>query len=145
MGTYDTTTIKGRLSEYVRKHEQAGVRDFERRMGFSEGLISRPGGFSMDNLVKLAQKCPSLDLRWLLTGTGSMIVEEGLRMNNSGSAGQMAGNINNYSEVNNNTTETVCEEIIALKGIISDLRAERSTILKDNSRLITIIEKLTAR
>lgn len=143
MGSYDTTTIKGRLYEYVRIQEKSGIRDFERRMGFSEGMISRPGGFSIDSLVKLALKCPALSLRWLLTGQGKMLQEGSTSIENNGTAGQIADRINNFGDIHN--YETIFEEVKQLTQIVSDLRTEKEELRKENSRLIGVIEGLVRK
>lgn len=144
MKTFDLNTIKGRLTEYIRIHEKAGIRDFERRMGFSDGMISRPGGFSMSSLTQLALMCKELSLRWLLTGEGQMLEARVKGNMNTGTAGQMAGNnINNYSEINN--YDSVCEEVKVLRKIISDLRSEKETLLKQNDRLIGLLEKFSVK
>lgn len=143
MSSYDTTTIKGRLYEYVRIQEKSGIRDFERRMGFSEGMISRPGGFSIESLVKLATRCPALSLRWLLTGQGQMLQEGTTNIENNGTAGQIADRINNFGDIHN--YETFCEEIKQLTKILNDLQTEKEELRKENSRLIGVIEGLVRK
>ena len=122
---FDASAVKARLSDYVRKYDKSGFRNFEKRMGFSDGLISRPGGFSMSSLYSLTVKCPELNLRWLLTGEGNMLLEDKVvnKGSNNGSAGQVAGTIINTGD-NFYHVEDVCDEVKALQAVIFEQRKE---------------------
>ena len=159
MKHYDTTTIKGRLSEYIIKVERSGFRDFERRMGFSEGMISRPGGFSISSLENIAKKCPDLSLRWLLTGEGIMTENRGDIVINEGVANQVAGKVQNMGKVTNitNNYDNNCDDerkeskeecdikVRILEDRVVSLERTNQSLHEENIKLIGIVERLTAK
>lgn len=155
---YDPENVKGRLNAYITKYERSNIKAFEKRVGLPQGMVSREHSvLSFASLVKIANNCPDLSLRWLLTGNGQMI-EKGDEINvtNKGKAGQVAGNVYNMGETNI-SVETICEEVKSLQGVIVTLQQEKKQILEtvsnlqdtneklhdENMKLLGIIEKLT--
>ena len=137
---YDVDTVKGRLVEYIRKIEGIGFREFERRLGFSDGTISRPGGLSMGAITALARNCPLLDLRWLLTGDGTMTTNHAATtqdISGKGASGTIYGDINNTT-----TVERVCDEVKTLKILVRDLRHDKEMLLASNATLIETLAHL---
>ena len=131
--------IKERLTEYVKRHEKTGYRQFEKRMGFSDGLLTRPGGFSMASLKSLAHGCPQLNLRWLLTGEGDMLEGTLNQATNNGSANQVAGTIVNHGDNNYYEVEEVCDEVKTLRAIVRDQKTEIRRLQENEKRLLTEI------
>lgn len=70
------TTVKQRLVEYL-KHKGIGQNRFERMAGLSIGYIAKlriePSPTKLRGIINAA---PDLNERWLLTGEGSMLMEE---------------------------------------------------------------------
>lgn len=56
------------------------VREFERKIGVTEGVISkslaRKTGLKAETLQKIAEVCPQIALEWLLLGKGEMLRSE---------------------------------------------------------------------
>lgn len=142
---YDTDTVKGRLVEYIRKVEGIGFREFERRMGFSDGTISRPGGLAMTSIIALAENCEELNLRWLLTGNGSMISQEWRSIQNvsgQNAAGTIYGDVTNNTTIEQPTIEKVCDEVKTLKVLVRDLRHDKEILFLSNQKLTDLITSL---
>ena len=93
--------FKERLMEYARKQHNVGMTNFEKITGITSGSISKiKDGLSSTNLAKIAEKCPDLNIRWLLTGSGAMIYD-GDVINQNGGNGNIGkvvgeGNIATY-------------------------------------------------
>lgn len=69
-------TTKDRLKEYIgRKH--MSVRAFERACGFANGFVnSIRKGIGPEKIIVIKDRCPDLDIDWLLYGEGCMIKKE---------------------------------------------------------------------
>ncbi len=69
--------MKERLLEYL-KYRNLGFNAFENLCGLSMGTISKINhGLRTDKLALIAQTCPDLNIRWLITGEGEMLRKEG--------------------------------------------------------------------
>lgn len=143
--------MKDRLIEYVRCFDRISFRDFERKVGLSDGFLSRPGQISIDSLLKIATVCPELSLRWLLLGEGSMNdCRNNVSIVHSGDNGRI-NNVNGsvYGGIDNSVVkiETVCEEVKALQVLVRDLRLEKEEehrmnleLHKENQKLLDMLE-----
>lgn len=71
--------FRERLTLYARTYYNKGQTNFEFFVGISSGSISnsRKNGMSALNLARIAERCPQLNLRWLLLGEGEMTEELG--------------------------------------------------------------------
>lgn len=70
-------TFKQRLVRFARERYDKGMNRFEDYCGISQGTISSiTKGISTATLKPIAEKCPELNLRWLITGEGDMCVDE---------------------------------------------------------------------
>lgn len=73
--TIEAIYMKERLLEYL-KYRQLGQNAFEDSCGISQGTINKLNhGIRSDKLALIAKACPDLNLRWLLLGEGSMVLE----------------------------------------------------------------------
>lgn len=69
--------FKERLIFFAREQYNMGMTRFEQYTDVSSGLIAHMSkGISTVNLAKIAEKCPELNLRWLLLGEGEMIEQK---------------------------------------------------------------------
>ena len=67
--------MKERLLRYL-KHLKMGQNAFETHCGLSLGTISKINlGLRGDKIAQIAEACPDLNIRWLLTGEGKMLSE----------------------------------------------------------------------
>lgn len=69
-------TFKQRLVRFARVKYNKGMNKFEDYCGISQGTINGiTRGISTYTLKPIAEKCPELNLRWLITGEGDMCDE----------------------------------------------------------------------
>lgn len=69
-------TVKDRVKHYV-KYKRMTVRDFERSIGASNGLVSSMRkGLGGEYILRISEQYPELNIEWLLTGRGEMIKPE---------------------------------------------------------------------
>lgn len=69
----DNNTIKYRLAEFL-KHLGIGQAKFAQIVGVSKGFANNVGdSIRTDNLNKIAEHYPELNITWLLTGEGEML------------------------------------------------------------------------
>lgn len=69
--------FKERLTQFAREKYDAGQNKFEAMCGIPRGTINGiTKGISTATLEPIAEACPELNLRWLLTGKGNMCVGE---------------------------------------------------------------------
>lgn len=67
--------MKGRLLQYLR-YRGMGQNAFEEMCGLANGVINKINlGIRSDKLALIAEKCPDLNIRWLVTGEGKMLTE----------------------------------------------------------------------
>lgn len=70
------STMKERILKYM-KSRKMGQNAFETYCGLSLGTISKINlGLRGDKIALIAKACPDLDIRWLLTGEGDMLVKK---------------------------------------------------------------------
>lgn len=68
-------SIKERLLEFVRYTNQ-GQGAFETKVGFANGLINNlQDSITSKSLLKIKGKYPKINLNWLLTGEGEMLID----------------------------------------------------------------------
>lgn len=68
--------LRDRLTDFARTQYGMGMTNFERYTGMPSGTIHNiKDGFSTRQLQKVIEKCPELNITWLLTGEGEMTVE----------------------------------------------------------------------
>ena len=69
----NNNTIKYRLAEFL-KHLGIGQAKFAQIIGVSKGFANNVGdSIRTDNLNKIAEHYPELNITWLLTGEGEML------------------------------------------------------------------------
>lgn len=67
--------MKERLLKYLR-YRKMGQNSFEDMCGLASGVINKLNlGFRSDKLALIAEKCPDLNIRWLITGEGDMLMD----------------------------------------------------------------------
>lgn len=73
--TYDLTTVKGRLLEFLR-HERLSQVEFAERLGVSPTYIgAMRKGLSADKMLRLSELFPRLNREWLAYGVGEMLLD----------------------------------------------------------------------
>ena len=67
--------FKERIIKFARESRNLGQTRFEEYCNIPLGTINKikEGGISTRTLTKIAEKCPDLNLRWLLFGYGEML------------------------------------------------------------------------
>lgn len=72
-------SFKERLVRFARVRYNKGQNKFEEYCGINRGTINNiTKGISTTTLKPIAEKCPELNLRWLVTGEGEMCLDEEL-------------------------------------------------------------------
>ena len=72
---FDAQLFKARIVEFARKQYNMGHTYFEKHCGISPGTISaiKSNGPSASIVMRIATKCPELNLNWLFRGDGEML------------------------------------------------------------------------
>ncbi len=118
-------SVKERLIAYLSK-KRITKSSFAREVGVSNAFISSiRKSISPEVLQKIKEAFPDLNIEWLMTGEGNMILAESIEGNQIAVAGRDA--------INNNNHPQTIEELVS---IIKKDQEQRD-------RLIAIIEKLT--
>lgn len=69
-------TLKDRLIQFI-KSTGSSIRQFEIKWGVSSGYVNNISkGIGNEYLINLCNQYPELDLNWLLTGKGSMLLDD---------------------------------------------------------------------
>ena len=72
-----------RLREFI-EYQGLSIRSFEEEAQITQGLVSRTIKnnliLSGENLIKITERWPSLNIEWLLNGRGEMIRTEELKL-----------------------------------------------------------------
>lgn len=69
--------FKNRLLAYIEGHLKISIRAFEEKCGLTNGTIGaiKIKGPSVDNVSKISDACPDLNLNWLVSGRGQMLLK----------------------------------------------------------------------
>jgi len=116
--------FKNRLLMYVESYLGASQREFEDECGLTHGSISKikVKGPSVDNLAKISTTHPELNLNWLVSGTGDMIIKAPVQSIN--------GN-GNHHNVNGSDEKYVAH-----------LETEVEALRKEKTELMQMVQKL---
>lgn len=75
MATLDNNSVKERLSAFI-KSQNLSVRKFEIMCGLPNAFISNmKRSISPDRLITISNKFPQLNITWLMTGNGEMLLQ----------------------------------------------------------------------
>lgn len=73
---YDITPIRMRLQEYLAS-EHLNNRRFEEKCGLYNGFVrALDTKISFESLAKIGGQCPNLNLGWVFSGVGDMIIHQ---------------------------------------------------------------------
>lgn len=133
----DKTTVKSRLSEYL-KSKQISKSEFGRRIGVSSAFVSSMRtSIQPDKIKSIAIHFPDLNTDWLMTGEGSM-----LRPSVSQTAGDGSVNVAN---VNGNGNGRIGADPVALlsahERLIDELAEQRKMFGSQIDRLLSLLER----
>lgn len=76
-----TRFVKKRLDAYIKNHNYGSTAEFCRQTGIDQnGLTNslKRDRLSWDMLLKIIDRCSDLNMRWLLTGNGPMLIDSGI-------------------------------------------------------------------
>ena len=140
-----TDGFKSRIVEFARSQYDKGQNNFEMFCGIPIGSINGPkkNGMAAINLAKIAERCPGLNLRWLLLGDGEM-----LERRTPQSAG---GNVTTIGNVSGMTGSPVTVHGGGTQGqdgtmrVIEALTDQNKALIKQIETLTGIITNLTAK
>ena len=115
-------TFKDRLLKFLKIHAKMGQTKFEEHVGLIRSQISKiKDGMNTISVEKIALKYPELNLNWLLTGKGEML-------------------INNTSTKAPKETPIAGTQLEISFGKIADSNV---TLADTNAKLLEINEKIT--
>lgn len=110
--------IKSRLLAYL-AHIKVGQTKFEESSGLSRGYINKlTDGVGVNKILKIHRMCPGLNLSWLITGEGDMLLSE--KVNESPS--------DRYLRIIEKQQNTIDELVAEIRSKKADARQE------DNAR-----------
>lgn len=71
---YDVASMRARLAAYL-DAERLNNKTFEERCGLYNGFVrAMDSKITFDSLAKIGASCPNLNLGWLFSGEGEMLV-----------------------------------------------------------------------
>ena len=124
--------FKKRLLEFIERQYGMSQREFERMCDLAQGTISsiKNQGPTTETLWKIANKCPELNLNWLVLGVGNMLNGEQLPESSKTEVhttnNTMHGNVN----------------VGGAEELIAELRADKARLQKDNDFLRSKYEEV---
>ena len=70
--------FKNRLQAFIESLSGVSYREFERKCGLAQGTITsiKVKGPSVEVLMKISSTFPDLDMNWLISGRGEMLLPE---------------------------------------------------------------------
>ena len=70
--------FKNRLLAFAEGHLGLSIRGFEAKCGLTNGSIAsiKSKGPSVENVLKISETYPELNLNWLIAGRGEMLIGE---------------------------------------------------------------------
>lgn len=117
-------SLKERLKDYI-KSQSITIKDFERSLGMSNGYVnSISKGLGDEYMTRLIEKYPTLNIPWLLTGEGDMLIGD-TPITNNGTNQQVAQNVRGH--VTQSVTTDLATTISELTEIIKQSQAIAST------------------
>ena len=84
--------FKNRLLEFIELQYGASQREFEKMCDLGQGTISsiKKQGPTTDTLLKISNRCPELNLNWLIAGRGEMLMPSPVSPSNPSEARYIA-------------------------------------------------------
>lgn len=133
--------MKKRLIEFL-SYLGIGQLKFEENVGLSRGFVNKVGdSIRTNNLNKIVDKYPELNINWLMTGEGSMLkqtIKGGVVLHTIGS-----GNVTNTGSIRGNihTSHSNDERIKELELLVIKQEAEIQSLKNTIEMLIQSIKK----
>lgn len=126
--------LKERLKEFIR-NQGVTIKGFERSLGMSNGYVnSISKGLGDTYMNRLIENYPNLNIRWLLTGEGEMLVSGNTATAGVGS-NQVVGN--NTGHISQTTATDLTSTISSLTEIIKQAQENTATAQAQTNALIT--------
>lgn len=117
-------SLKERLKDFI-KSQSITIKDFERSLGMSNGYVnSISKGLGDEYMTRLIEKYPTLNIPWLLTGEGDMLIGDA-SITNNGTSQQTAQNVRGH--VTQSVTSDLTTTITELTDIIKQSQSLVST------------------
>lgn len=142
---------KERLLEFQQYHKKdiGGQGRFEAHIGIGNGYLSKTKSIGSDVLERLAEKFPDLDMNWLISGKGEMLIKE-ISVNDS-----YLENITKLINLNSDLMEKInlkdrekdmlLSQLMELKEKFSKLNDDLDIAVGENKKLTDIIRDLAFR
>lgn len=124
--------MKKRLIEFL-SYLRIGQLKFEENVGLSRGFVNKVGdSIRTNNLNKIVDKYPELNINWLMTGEGEMLkqsFDDGIILHNIGNDNiANTGNESKVKHIQNNDSEKIKELEVLLIEKEAEIKSLKYTI-----------------
>lgn len=141
----ESKKFKERLIEFARKQYDMGQTNFEAFAGLASGSINKiRSGISTSSLAKIAERCPELNLRWLLLGEGRMTEAAAEAGGHVTTIGSVSGRTGSHVTVNGTVNGDPERAGGALRAVEA-LSEENRALTRQIEALTAIIARLTEK
>ena len=135
----ESETVKDRLAAYLAA-KKVNKSEFGRRIGVSSSYISSMRkSIQPDKAASIAREFPDLNMSWLMTGDGPMLVEE--RDGLSGSVDRSSHHVSREGNVVSSGQS--CVIVSGGGGEVDSLRRQNELLARQNELLMRNIDLLT--
>lgn len=126
--------MKDRLKQFI-DYKQLNILKFSEKIGINEGtirkIINDNSGIQSKNLEKIANAFPELNLHWLITGRGPMLLDE--------SASREKLSDSDLRILDKDKTIAILENTI--ENLTAETQQLREYVSKTSQKYISIVEK----
>ena len=139
-------TVKQRLIDYL-AFKRVSKAEFGRAIGVSSSYVtSMRNSISPDKIKSIALNYPDLNIQWLLTGDGEMMIDESVGRGASGVVINGSNNLSN-SPIDNRQYYSDSPDVLKAQcDLLEERIKEKDAQIKEKdaqiNRLIDLLEKL---
>lgn len=133
--------VKTRLKDYL-TYKKVSQNSFCKALGVSAAYIaSIRKSIAPDKLLGIAEYYPDLNISWLLTGQGSMIIDDKLPSSPITAENSIVGDGNSNNNVGSADDSFLKGIITELRNTIADLRSRCSDFERQNQELEKLLNE----
>ncbi len=136
-------SLKERLKDYI-KSQSITIKDFERSLGMSNGYVnSISKGLGDEYMTRLIEKYPTLNIPWLLTGEGDMLIGD-TNVSGNHSLGVNNGSVTHSfnSQLESSFLKAFEASQTQLTTTLAQLSTSQTQLINSQSQTTALIEQL---
>ena len=136
-------SLKERLKDYI-KSQSITIKDFERSLGMSNGYVnSISKGLGDEYMTRLIEKYPTLNIPWLLTGEGDMLIGD-TNVSGNHSLGVNNGSVTHSfnSQLESSFLKAFEPSQTQLTTTLAQLSTSQTQLINSQSQTTALIEQL---